>query len=521
MSDLQKLLDQPQIGAFVENKKQIKDTSTTWMSFGDPQKIKFFLDQIRTDEEMALVVMTVKSFSEPLTFSDSQVKSLARATKTLPLLKKYLAVIYVELTVGLAKKCNRSLLEGRIHRSEAEFLGAFDLTSQLYNWDEEIALLHPFIKNTWPGPADWPWAAKTVWIEGLEHWLLIADQYLRNREVILKDTDSFKKQLTQRLTQDELVLSLLKDFQLTKEQLIAICGAFDDAQLLSLMPLIKEEVPSLFTERKPKVIVTDQALVWLENWGGPHASRGWDVRVSRSIIHALFAGKYYRKALPYYYEYQDYEGGQTYHYQQHQLQTINKVTIENGKIQVSVRNVQENDLNITLSGGSLIGGQVRDQLIIDKVAKDLAATQLSHGNTNFIPINGPQGSGLATYPYAIVSKKIKNHYYLAVVKVIDMEHYVDYNTPNGQQAIGCQYQVSIFRYNFQDNQCIEIYNKTSDRNEHFQTHLDIVIAKQSAGNKLFFALEPELYGDDKIIGVKLRLRTGQESWKDLKFETKL
>lgn len=326
----------------------------------------------------------------------------------------------------------------------------------------------------------------------------------------------------QRLEQDKLVAVISKKFALNKDQLLVMCGVQNDADLLSLIPMIQQELPELFTDEKLRATVVDGVLVWLKDWGGAHDTRGWDIRVSRYYVHALYQGKHLVKKLPYYYEYQDYPGGQTYWYKEYKLQSIVRIALDQENIHVIATNDLKEDLDITLADSRIIGSTVRNQLAVEKSIKDLESWWPSHANKNFIPINGPQkGNGLATYPYTIVSQELQGMYFIAAVKVIDMEHYVDYDTPNGQQAIGCQYVVSIFRFNPETGQRTEIYSRTSDRNEHFRTHLDIVIARQSAGDKLLFGVQPEIYQSDKKIGVQFKLRTGQDQWTNIKFETYL
>lgn len=78
----------------------------------------------------------------------------------------------------------------------------------------------------------------------------------------------------------------------------------------------------------------------IKNFSGPHSSKGWDVRISSSIIHLFVVngthGKIYRHEFSPYYEYQDYPGGQTYWHEQYHAKKIQSIELIEGKWNVTV-----------------------------------------------------------------------------------------------------------------------------------------------------------------------------------------
>ncbi len=86
-----------------------------------------------------------------------------------------------------------------------------------------------------------------------------------------------------------------------KEELVKMVESFDNDS--------KKIIIENFDEKTS--FINDDRIVVIQDFSGPHPTKGWDVRIRASVIHLFVGGKKYRYEFPPYFEYDDFEGGET------------------------------------------------------------------------------------------------------------------------------------------------------------------------------------------------------------------
>ncbi|MCF7907092.1 hypothetical protein K9K85_02315 [Patescibacteria group bacterium] len=276
---LRDLAKSPKIGDFLAREKEIKSWPDCWFDPNDQSKMKIFTKKVETD--LPAFVQKIKekgslSLDDIRTNRGEVQEEIREVTQDLTLLKKYVGMSYFFLK-------NKIPFPTMLHKDKKEsgLVFSFSLEGQFYNWDEEIALLHPFILSTWKGPIDWPWAAKCRWLQGVGDWLLIIDRYLEKE----KQGNSFKKKLLSLLGVDQKVREIMDRAKMNLAELKAVLGINDFFKNASLIERIWASVSG---SDSSKVSFNDKALCVIKYYGGASDERGWDVRVDRSTLHLFY-----------------------------------------------------------------------------------------------------------------------------------------------------------------------------------------------------------------------------------------
>ena len=526
--ELKGLLDQPRIGVFIKASGQIDDLPNYWMDFEDDEKFKIFVETIETDQTFVPLVQYLKQIKCVNLDDGQQVEKIRSLTTPYEMLNKYVALIYVSSKYGVTDQADfvryfgsprktgkisfPSLSYYRWVQEVDDFISLFNLQEMMYSWDGETALLDPLSKATGSGPIDCPWTSRYCWHP---KWVRIADSYLVEKKVIKESINDLKEKMSEYVKKDKALAKVLKTLEINEQQLKTFFNVQDPFEYA-------EEIGRAVPDHVVATKAGSDYVCFLRDFGGASDERGWDIRISRSILILISGGKVFFKKLPYYFVYEDFPGGQTYRYPEKELRELERVSKRSDGWTVKCLNSEKNVVNVELKEYVFLGNEQKIASQVERFIADHKVEWLSHGNLNMIPLAFSQGQDMGNYPYEIVWQKAlqqQEKIYIGVVKVIDAER-CDNSNGISPVLIDSQLKVSIHEVNLKDSKYQEIFSETLDRNESFYCFLDVGVAEQDQGNYLFMTMVPEIIQSAVEIGVVVKLRKGESDWKTFEFKTK-
>jgi len=349
--DIQKILklfaeNNIAIGSITDSKDAIENHPLLWMDISNTKKNNFFIKTVEEDDNFSEIVLLTKNFSGGASFIEDSVNvnSLMKATSKIDLFLRFIAMAYVGLKIGLKGDekgkevdvigCYRiSSYELNDYRQIAK---SFSLNEMMYSWDGETALCRPIIikdnKLEKVGCVGY-------WDFEVSGWNAIIEYYLLEKEKIISPME-IKGLLSSLLKKDEELLKVNHVLHPILKSILAV----DNLYLINEKK-ISEIVEILESYNVEQSFKSQDKIVIVQDFSGPHITKGWDVRIKSSIVHMFANGKMYRYEFDPYYEYEDYEGGETFRRERFHAQKI--LSVADG-LSVVVKMNNGSELPITL-----------------------------------------------------------------------------------------------------------------------------------------------------------------------------
>lgn len=353
------------IGDVLKHKEEIEKIPDNWM-YGNGEyafdrsksryrkffkhrkgKVDFFVKVVEDDKKFTGIINAIKNQSKPFIpdhnypYCRKLFESLSKTTSGMEVFLRYVSLIYVGLKIGI--KCLdrfNNLIDVigcyRIGMACFEYPGriveAFSLQKMYTYWDEEMALCKPIkIENGKPIRDETP---STEWDIGLKGWSQIIDCYLLEKNAIEIPVEKLSF-LWVLLSKDSELNSIHADILPNLKSILDIDDVFaiDLEKLKNLLEILKEY-------KSENGLVGDNWVAFIHDFSGPHKTRGWDVKISCSILQFFRAGQMYRYEFDNYFEYEDFPGGKTFNYPKKMAVKVVSVDFENdnSKIKVEMKN---------------------------------------------------------------------------------------------------------------------------------------------------------------------------------------
>ncbi len=329
------------IGQVVAEKDNIVKISPYWMDIDAPKKVKLFTDIVETDPGFKKLSGLIKTVSKEILLGTdkSLAENLSKITVKLDIFSRYIAMAYVGLKVGLRVNEGEKKVIGCYRIGDWNLKGyhlvinAFNLREMVESWDEETSLCKPvhlkngkLVKTMTCDNYYWDFGAD-AWNEAIEYYLI------NERKVEIVSQTETKNTLDSLYQKDLLLQELHPDVQAVLPKVLGLDNIF-----LIKIERLKNIVKALKNFSPEKSFMADGVIGVIQNFGGPHPSKGWDVRISSSVIHVFANGKMYRYEFDPYYEYWDTPGGSTYHRDELEAKAIKSISVSK-RISVEVEMV--------------------------------------------------------------------------------------------------------------------------------------------------------------------------------------
>lgn len=525
---VEELLSSSEIGDIVEYEKEIKNLKIEDFSFEDKEQYLLFQKTVEKDKSFEAILKNLESFLDgegSLDYSDHKMKKLKEETEKVSLFERYIILIYFGTEFGvkfpkeLRNKYNpewyiRPTKEGkgirfpdRINywdqdvKSRKDYINnlvrGFGLGEKFTYWDGETALKHP---------SENYWMCLSLRLPG------VVANYLREKGVIDTNNETLVKELREKLKVDKELVSAKKASGFSNKELNEVLGVKD---IFKEYDKIKDKIELLQKGSKlgEKYLVKNNKIVFLENYSGASDDRGWDVRISKSIIRILEPGFIYGKALNPYFEFGDFPGGQTYKNEGNRVKEIRDVLEKEGSYVVSFLNGNGEEESITIEKENTISGKKAEEAI-EEVIREFEDEWLVGINMSAMQVKKYGGdTKMGNYPRSIEYGIKDDRAFMVAVQVIDAERYDELLIDGREQGviIDPQLKTEVYEVDLYAKEHKFVGSNTTNRNE----TIGIFLSANEYSGKVELNTKPEILFSGEEVNVTLKARGGTGKWINL------
>jgi hypothetical protein len=529
---VEELLSSSKIGDVVKCEKEIENLKIEDFSFDDKKLYSLFKDTVESDKEFNVIIKNIGGFLDSercLDYSDQgKMKKLKEETEKLSMLERYIILTYfgAEFGIKFPKELRdennpewyiQPIKEGKIRfpyrinywdqatKSKRDYVNnlvrAFSLGEKFTYWDEETALKHPL---------------KNYWMELSSSLPGVVAHYLRGKGSINTDNKALVEKLREKLEIDKELVSAKNTSGFSNEKLNKVLGVKNTFEEYDR---VKDKIELLQNGLKAgkEYLTKNNKVIFFENYSGASDDRGWDVRISRSIIRILGPDFIQSKALDPYFRFEDFLGGGTYRHEENRIAQIQGVqeTKENYTISFLDGNQKEKNITIKKEEQDIISPKEAKK-IIESVIKKFGDEWLSSGNKEPIAMQIKKygkSERKGNYPYFVAHKLMDDMAYMAAMKVIDAERYEELLIDGREQGIVIDPQIhtNLYRVDLCTEKCELVGSRTTSRME----TIGILLTANEYDGKIEFNTKPEILFSGKKVNVNLKVRKGGDVWTNL------